>query len=680
MAYIDGKEILFPAKVSFRTECEIVQSAGNSETAVMSQKATTDAINSAKDYITPQMFGAKADGTTDDSEAIRAAIAAVPKKNGVLFFPAGLYIHGDGTTTGLSYPIKSGTSYQPDVTKDTANVGRDIRFYFDGYENLTILGYGAEIRSHDGNGQTRNNAMFIFDNCHRVTIKGLKLNGRRQERKVIQDDYIAGATKDFIQCNMFFADCTCSNITIEDVESINSVHDGISFGWGVNDVNVINCIVDNAQRNGISVCGCKNVSIVGTQCNNTGTSGTNYRGIMPKCGIDIEGHIAEYPNENIYIENCSFENNVAQGTSISNNTRDVFVKKCYYKNNRANVMGGSVDRLYISDSTLINSRMSAGFTLIENNYIEICNSSQLSDNKGYSFDSADNDRSVSHEARNNTFKFVIDNESAIVSGDYMGIRADGNMRFIGNRVIDTFSTGGFSASMLSCYAEGNTFERNFTALNGISVTDYNVSVSEIHSSGQMRKDNKFIGIGYTCETNDFNSIVTTDTSIKKSYAFLGSVMGKIFKVNAKGVTKINIFYQGQEEEIIIPTMSHTAARHILKHKTKSVYMENSKIATLRLSYPDWYIVTNVPYPRFTVTVEADYVGTKVEDTDFLVDVTGTVSADVGYDIQMTAISGHTNDRATYGNREVGEMFFDTVQGKPIWWNGEKWVDSTGAAV
>jgi hypothetical protein len=30
--------------------------------------------------------------------------------------------------------------------------------------------------------------------------------------------------------------------------------------------------------------------------------------------------------------------------------------------------------------------------------------------------------------------------------------------------------------------------------------------------------------------------------------------------------------------------------------------------------------------------------------------------------------------------EVGQMFFDTTIGKPIWWNGSKWVDATGTAV
>ena len=71
------------------------------------------------DIITPQMFGAKADGVTDDSKAIRAAIAELDKrKTGTLYFPPGVYIHGDGETgedgTGNSYAYVGGEyPYRP---------------------------------------------------------------------------------------------------------------------------------------------------------------------------------------------------------------------------------------------------------------------------------------------------------------------------------------------------------------------------------------------------------------------------------------------------------------------------------------------------------------------------------------------------------------------------------------
>lgn len=41
-------------------------------------------------------------------------------------------------------------------------------------------------------------------------------------------------------------------------------------------------------------------------------------------------------------------------------------------------------------------------------------------------------------------------------------------------------------------------------------------------------------------------------------------------------------------------------------------------------------------------------------------------------------SGTTTDRPT--GVKVGFQFFDTTLGKPIWWNGSAWVDTTGATI
>ena len=43
-------------------------------------------------YVTPQMFGAKGDGVTDDTEAIQTALEYVQDNGGQLYFPAGTYL------------------------------------------------------------------------------------------------------------------------------------------------------------------------------------------------------------------------------------------------------------------------------------------------------------------------------------------------------------------------------------------------------------------------------------------------------------------------------------------------------------------------------------------------------------------------------------------------------------
>lgn len=62
----------------------LVQTIGDSETDIMSQKAVTDLIP----YVTPQMYGAVGDGVADDTQALFDALAA----SNEVFLPSGSYL------------------------------------------------------------------------------------------------------------------------------------------------------------------------------------------------------------------------------------------------------------------------------------------------------------------------------------------------------------------------------------------------------------------------------------------------------------------------------------------------------------------------------------------------------------------------------------------------------------
>lgn len=51
-----------------------------------------EALKPLKVFVTPQMFGAKADGVTNDTVAIETAISSLSHDGGVLFFPEGTYL------------------------------------------------------------------------------------------------------------------------------------------------------------------------------------------------------------------------------------------------------------------------------------------------------------------------------------------------------------------------------------------------------------------------------------------------------------------------------------------------------------------------------------------------------------------------------------------------------------
>lgn len=661
------------------------------------------------DIITPQMFGAKADGVTDDSTAIRAAIAALPRKGGTLYFPPGVYIHGDGETgedgTGNSYAYVGGEyPYRPNVNKDnnyaSANVGRDIRFYFDGYTNLNILGYGAEIRSNDGNGQTRNNAMFMFYGCHGVKIKGLKLDGRRQERGVDQDDYIPGPINEFLQCNITFS-YHCSDILIEDVTSVNSVHDGISIGWTNSNVKIINCVCDNAQRNGIAICGCENVDIEGCQCNYNGVSGDGYRGIAPKCGIDIEGHpikdpsgiiISKNANTNVHVSNCSMERNEL-GFSIYNHNKNVTIEKCFLKDNPhlSVTDDGTSSELYIRDCTIINSRLYSGFTLIENNTIEQHYIPGATYTNGYSFDDTvpEVNESLPHTYRNNIFRFIIDDESSVPNNAYMGIRLQKNTEFIGNRVIGAFSLNNsmYPVMLMNSRAEDNVFERTYTTINGTDVTEGSntakgrIYYSVDYTSGDYRNNNDY-GEYFVYGAKNMNRKMVTDTTIRKSYSFDGDQTNKIYRIPNTGRTTINALYLGQEEEVIYTSYDQKRIQHTLKRKSESQYFTASKILTVYVDYPYIYLKIHVPYPIFTVTREMEYMYGQYNESFFNGEIMTDVTADGislpnNISINMIRAFGDSSNRPTYGNIPEGTTYFDTTIQKSLLWDGTKWIDKDG---
>jgi len=56
------------------------------------------------------------------------------------------------------------------------------------------------------------------------------------------------------------------------------------------------------------------------------------------------------------------------------------------------------------------------------------------------------------------------------------------------------------------------------------------------------------------------------------------------------------------------------------------------------------------------------------------------SGNTGWRPILTAHSGATTNRPQLSNTQVGYIYFDTLLGRPIWWNGTKWVDATGATV
>ena len=185
--------------------------------------------NRANDIVSVLDFGARGDGTTDDTAAIQAAIDAVSNVGGgVVIVPAGTYIVGAVTVTGIAAGV-AGIVLKNNVT-----------LQIDGTIKVKANAYGAgafygAIRTLD------------------VGASNVKITGT---------GYIDGNKANqtaSVQCNNVYL-LAVNNVTIDGISSINANGQGIQItavtGSTITDVSVYNTVVKNANGIGIQVSRC----------------------------------------------------------------------------------------------------------------------------------------------------------------------------------------------------------------------------------------------------------------------------------------------------------------------------------------------------------------------------------------------------------------------------------------
>lgn len=226
-------------------------------------------------------YGAKGDGSTDDTNAILSAIAAMPAIGGGLLFPAGTYIVNADNFSGLK---------------------------FDGKSNFVVSGYGAIIKVKNAAQVVGGYEVMSFFNCTYGAINGLTIDGNRTNRTILGETSAHGLTI-----------CTsCKHIIVNDVVVINSPADGFlvtTFDFTVadtypTDITLNNCVADNSYRNGLSSIGSLRLTVNGGEYKNT-------NGTSPKCGIDIEPDTGyTFGNQKTIINGARLFNNDGFGLAL----------------------------------------------------------------------------------------------------------------------------------------------------------------------------------------------------------------------------------------------------------------------------------------------------------------------------------------------------------------------------
>ena len=239
-----------------------------------------------ENYVTPQMFGAKGDGVTDDTAAIQAALNA----SSYVYIP-------DGTYMVMTEFVKEGGSWTKNGTLHPRS------------NQTIILSENAVLKSITNN--STHYYMFHILSVENVHIMGGKLLGERNEHETEPEgEWGYGIAVD-----------NSKYITIENMEICGFRGDAICTGYGnvntpTKHVKILNCKLHDNRRQGISITGGEDITIRDCEI-------FNIKGVAPQYGIDIEPDGDYRKAINITIDNCYIHDNGVGAICVAATTNEI---------------------------------------------------------------------------------------------------------------------------------------------------------------------------------------------------------------------------------------------------------------------------------------------------------------------------------------------------------------------
>ena len=231
-------------------------------------------------------FGARGNGSYDDTTAFQKAIDSLPSTGGTVVVPAGNY-----------------------VIDPKRNVRLRSRMHLK-------LESGAELWTKSNNAD-RAYVLMVMQ-VSDVLISGGKIRGDRYRHLASTGEWghgimIRGSTR----------------VTVRDIYIADCWGDGISIGGAAqasgsvvpcNDVVISNVVCTNNRRQGLTIGCSRNVRVYDSEFSKS-------NGAAPQCGIDIEPDVNDLrTTETVHIQNCLIRNNKGNGIQVYKRVKGVTIK------------------------------------------------------------------------------------------------------------------------------------------------------------------------------------------------------------------------------------------------------------------------------------------------------------------------------------------------------------------
>jgi hypothetical protein len=652
-------------------------------------------MSSLADIVTVDVksFGAKGDGVTPDHVAIRNAIEALPKNGGTLLFPPGTYLQGDGTNP--SYPLPY---------SGAVDIGTDISFPFEGYKNFRIIGYGAIVQAHPNNSCIANNKGFEFRHCENGVIEGLTYDGSISTRHPqggdpalynAQSGFIIDSCKkmDFIQVT---ADhCVMDGFTVHSSDLFNNIDN-----WS-EDITFTKCKARYNYRQGLSVVNAKRVKVYDPDFSYTGA----IYGTSPMAGIDFEeGFDSPFGRgqDNCLVSGGLFKDNVGDGVAFHLGTRNSVIEYASFENCGIFVAPDagllSVNNT-IHHNHVINASITAegGGEHITGNIIEGDTSKTFGLYVKDQFRASATGKARKTIIENNAIKTTI-LDNTLQTGNYgvIHIGAEGVV-YKGNKHYNVCST----TAILFVYATHIQFEDNewifddsrFPTQGSIgyfdaTITNFKTFKNNVipsiygYSASNMQWLTSVTDKGWSAKT--FQVALQPDQAVDVTIPTVSAgtnglvkvtVSGSWSQVNGTGIRE-EWFYTADNSRSLKQLNGNILSNGVA---ISDIYTKNSK-STITIKAPS--------HNNQGVNIRVEFFATSmsyVNPNDI------TMSSPYSYTsgatfrtIYQGGLNGTTANRPQssngYTEKAIGADYFDTSLGKPIWWNGAVWKDSTGTTV